>query len=208
MKKLLFAIFIGLTSAPSIFAQEITGSAHDMNQFLSRNLKYPAEARMNYLEGTVILQASFDAQGFPLSSAIISGDEVLGEEVTRAFLALVENWKPEYLGDRAKSDSYLMSFQFKYSKNKSTSTRLHQMIPIEEHTQLMQSPEKRISGRIEANPYDSNLYLERAELYESLNLPVLAKKDLMLAEYFKQKMLAEFVIIVYPEVHKSLTSLD
>jgi hypothetical protein len=72
----------------------------------------------------------------------------------------------------------------------------------------MQSPEKRISGRIEANPYDSNLYLERAELYESLNLPVLAKKDLMLAEYFKQKMLAEFVIIVYPEVHKSLTSLD
>jgi len=208
MKSLLFAIFFGFFSVTSVFAQEVAGTAHEMNKFLSRNLKYPAEARMNNLEGTVILQATFDEQGFPISTSIISGDEVLGEEVTRAFLALKENWKPEYLGDRIKNDSYLMSFQFKYSKNKSTSTRLNQMIPIEEHTELMQSPEKRVSGRIEANPYDSNLYLERAELYETLNLPVLAKKDLMLADYFKQRMLAEFVIIVYPEVHKSLTSLD
>lgn len=159
MKSLFFAIFLGFFSATSLFAQEVAGTAHDMNKFLSRTLKYPSEARMNNLEGTVILQATFDEKGFPLSTTIISGDEVLGEEVTRAFLALAENWKPEYLGDRVKDDSYLLSFQFKYSKNKSTSTRLNQMIPIEEHTQLMQSPEKRVSGRIEANPYYSNLYL-------------------------------------------------
>ena len=208
MKTIIATIFLGLLSASSMFAQEVSGTAQDMNKFLSRNIKYPAEARMNDLEGTVILQATFDEQGFPLTTSVISGNDILAAEVTRTVLALVENWKPEYLGDRSKSESYLMSFQFKVSKNKSTAQRLNLLIPIEEHDPLFQSPEQRISGKIEANPYDSNLYLERAKLYEALNLPVLAKKDLILAEYFKQKTLAEFVIIGYGSVNKSITSID
>jgi hypothetical protein len=162
---------------------------------------------MNDLQGTVILQTTFDELGFPLSTTVISGDELLAAEVTRTVSALNENWKPEYLGDRSKGDSYLMSFQFKISKDRST-TQIHQMIPRKDQELLMASTEKRLESRLEANPYNFKLYEERAELYRTLNLPVLAEKDLMLAEYFKNKMLTQIVIVGYQVKDKSLSAVE
>lgn len=207
MKKLLTTLFLGLISTSTIFAQEISVATKDMNAFLSKNLKYPIEARMNDLQGTVILQTTFDELGFPLSTTVISGDELLAAEVTRTVSALNENWKPEYLGDRSKGDSYLMSFQFKISKDRST-TQIHQMIPRKDQELLMESTEKRLESRLEANPYNYKLYEERAELYKTLNLPVLAEKDLMLAEYFKNKMLTQIVIVGYQVKDKSLSAVE
>lgn len=207
MKKLLTTLFLGLISTSTIFAQEISVATKDMNAFLSKNLKYPIEARMNDLQGTVILQTTFDELGFPLSTTVISGDELLAAEVTRTVSALNENWKPEYLGDRSKGDSYLMSFQFKISKDRST-TQIHQMIPRKDQELLMASTEKRLESRLEANPYNFKLYEERAELYRTLNLPVLAEKDLMLAEYFKNKMLTQIVIVGYQVKDKSLSAVE
>jgi hypothetical protein len=207
MKKLLTTLLLGIISMPTIFAQEILVAPKDMNAFLSKNLKYPIEARINDLQGTVILQTTFDELGFPLRTTVISGDELLAAEVTRTVSALHKNWKPEYLGDRTKGDSYLMSFQFKISKDRST-TQIHQMIPKKDQELLMESTEKRLESRLEANPYNFKLYEERAELYRTLNLPVLAEKDLMLADYFKNKMLTQMVIIGYQFKDNSLSAVE
>jgi len=79
---------------------------------------------------------------------------------------------------------------------------------MKEYADLMQNPEKQLNHGLEKNPYNFKLYQERAELYTSLNLPVLAEKDLMLAEYFKQKMLTEVVIVGYQVKNKGLSALD
>jgi outer membrane biosynthesis protein TonB len=60
MKTLLALLFFGLISTSTIFAQESADVADEMNQFLSKNLRYPTEARSNGIQGTVILQATFD----------------------------------------------------------------------------------------------------------------------------------------------------
>jgi len=207
MKTLLTSLFVGLISTSTIFAQEISSATQDMNRFLSKNLTYPSEARTIDLQGTVVLQATFDESGFPIATSIISGDVLLAAEVTRIVSALTENWKPEFLGERTKGESYLMSFQFKISKDRSKS-QIHQMIPLKDQALLMESPEKQLTSRLDANPYNFKLYEERAELYESLNLPVLAEKDLLLADYFKNKMLTQIVIVGYESIDNSLSAVD
>lgn len=178
-----------------------------MNQFLSKNLRYPAEARSNGIQGIVILQATFDELGLPLTTTIISGDELLAAEVTRTVSMLTENWKPEYLGERATGDSYLMSFQFKISKD-SHNTRIHQIIPLKDQFLATESPEKQLTSRLEANPYNFKLYEDRADLYSKLNMHVLAQKDLLLADYFKNKTLAQLVIVGYETKNKDLSAVE
>jgi hypothetical protein len=207
MKTLLAFLFLGFISTSAIFAQENADVAHEMNKFLSKNLRYPTEARFNDVQGTVILQATFDELGFPLTTTVISGDKLLSAEVMRTISVLTENWKPEYLGDRNKGDSYLFSFQFKISKDRSP-TQIHQIVPLKDQSLLTESPEKQLTSGLEANPYDAKLYKERAELYEALNLPVLAQKDLMLADYFESKMLTQILIIGYSAPNKTISSLE
>ncbi len=208
MKTLLAFFFLGLISTSTSFAQESEDATHEMNQFLSKNLRYPTVARSNDLQGTVIIQATFDQLGFPLTTTVISGDELLAAEVVRTVSVLTENWNPKYLGELAKGNSYLMSFQFRISKEPTTSDQIDKMIPIKEQEILLTSPEKRFDSRLESNPYDSKLYEQRAELYKSLGLAVLAQKDLMLADYFKNKMLTQLVIVGYQVKDKSLSAVE
>jgi hypothetical protein len=207
MKTLLASFFLVFLTSSVLFAQENSDRRQDMNKFLSKNLMYPIEARSNEVEGLVVIQVIFDEQGQPINTTVISGNDLLAEEVTRTVTALTQKWNPEYLGDRPKADSYLMSFQFKIVKEDHSSTTIKQM-PMKEYADLMQNPEKQLNHGLENNPYNFKLYQERAELYTSLNLPVLAKKDLMLAEYFKKKMLTEIVIVGYQVKNKSLSTLD
>ena len=207
MKTILTSLFLVFMTCSVLFAQENPDPKQDMNKFLSKNLMYPIEARSNEVEGLVVIQATFDEQGQPTKTTVISGNDLLAEEVTRTVTALTQNWNPEYLGDRPKAESYLMSFQFKIVKEENSSTKIKQM-PMNEYADLMQNPEKQLNHGLENNPYNFKLYQERAELYTSLNLPVLAEKDLMLAEYFKQKMLTEVVIVGYQVKNKGLSVLD
>jgi len=207
MKTLLALLFLGLISTSTIFAQESADVADEMNQFLSKNLRYPTEARSNGIQGTIILQATFDELGFPLTTTVISGDELLSAEVMRTISALTENWKPEYLGDRNKGESYLLSFQFKISKDRSP-TQIHQIVPLKDQSLLAESDEKQLTSGLEANPYNFKLYEARAELYSTLNLPVLAEKDLILADYFQNKMLTQLVIVGYEVKDKSLSAVE
>jgi hypothetical protein len=207
MKTLLALLFFGLISTSTIFAQESADVADEMNQFLSKNLRYPTEARSNGIQGTVILQATFDELGFPLTTTVISGDELLSAEVMRTISALTENWKPEYLGDRNKGESYLLSFQFNISKDRSP-TQIHQIVPLKDQSLLAESDEKQLTSGLEANPYNFKLYEARAELYSTLNLPVLAEKDLILADYFQNKMLTQLVIVGYEVKDKSLSAVE
>ena len=208
MKALLSYLTVGFLFIPLVSAQERDDLTSGMNQFLSKNLKYPTEARANGVQGTVIIQTKFDDFGFPTNSTVISGDQLLAEEVTRTVSALSENWKPEFLGERLKGDSYLMSFQFRISKDETVSNRIQQMIPLEEYEMLMQNPQKRFDSKLEANPYDSKLYEQRAKLYKSLGFDVLAQKDQLLADYFKNRMLTEIIIVGYEVRSKDLSSMD
>jgi hypothetical protein len=208
MKALLSYLLVGFLFIPLVSAQERDDLTSGMNQFLSKNLKYPTEARANGVQGTVIIQTKFDDFGFPTNRTVISGDQLLAEEVTRTVSALSENWKPEFLGERLKGDSYLMSFQFRISKDETVSNRIQQMIPLEEYEMLMQNPQKRFDSKLEANPYDSKLYEQRAKLYKSLGFDVLAQKDQLVADYFKNRMLTEIVIIGYEVRSKDLSSMD
>jgi len=207
MKTLLASFLLVFLTSSVLFAQENADVAHEMNKFLSKNLMYPIEARSNEVEGLVVIQATFDEQGQLIKTTVVSGNDLLAEEVTRTVTALTQNWNPEYLGDLPKADSYLMSFQFKIVKEENSSTKIKQM-PMNEYADLLQNPEKQLNHGLEKNPYNFKLYQERAELYTSLNLPVLAEKDLMLAEYFKQKMLTEVMIVGYQVKNKSLSALD
>jgi len=207
MKTLLAFFFLGLISTSTSFAQESEDATHEMNQFLSKNLRYPTETRSNDLQGTVIIQATFDQLGFPLTTTVISGDELLAAEVVRTVSALTENWKPEYLGDINKGDSYLLSFQFKISRDRLTN-QIHQIGPLKDKSLLTENLEKQLTSKLEANPYNFKLYEERAELYKNLNLPILAEKDLMLADYFKNKMLTQIMIIGYQVKDKSLSAVE
>jgi|AntRauMFilla1563_2_1112583.scaffolds.fasta_scaffold03339_6 hypothetical protein len=208
MKALLSYLLVGFLFIPLVSAQESDNPNRGMNQFLSKNLKYPTEARANDVQGTVIIQTKFDDLGFPTNSTVISGDQLLAEEVTRTVSALSENWKPEFLGERLKGGSYLMSFQFRISKGETVSNPIQQMIPLEEHEMLMKNPHKRFDSKLEANPYDSKLYEQRAKLYESLGFDVLAQKDQLLADYFKNRMLTEIVIVGYDVRSNEPSSMD
>lgn len=208
MKALLSYLLFGFLYIPIASAQEEDNSTSEMNKFLSKNLKYPTEARANDVQGTVIIQTKFNDLGFPLNSTVISGDQLLAEEVTRTVSALSENWKPEFLGERLKGGSYLMSFQFRISRDEIGSKPIEQMILLEEHEMLMQNPQRQFDSKLEANPYDYKLYEQRAKLYESLGFEVLAKKDQLLADYFKNRMLTEIVVVGYVVKSKSRSSKD
>ncbi len=202
MKLLFTFLIVGLISTTPLFAQEPSNGTMELNKFLARNIKYPTLARRNDIQGLVVIQVSFDEGGNPINTTILAGNESLVEEVMSTFSELQENWKADFLGDRKLNDTYLLSFQFKLAGNKQVSN------PIKTLTIPEDANGPNLTSAIESNPYDSKLYEQRAATYESLGLTVLAEKDRMLAGYFKEKMLAQLVIVGYPSDHKSISTID
>lgn len=198
MKSLLSILFLVLLSVSISYGQESHEPSHEMNKFLAMHLKYPTEARENDIQGMVVVQTTFDESGNPISSALISGDPILGNEVLKTVQKLNKEWKSEYLGDKIKNDTYLMNFQFKLSKSKPLVKGIYLGPQKPENNSKSEiSPLENISRLIQSNPYNSNLYTQRAAIYHGLDLPILAKKDLLLADYFNDHKLTDMVVVGY-----------
>ncbi len=213
MKRLLSIFALGFMLTAIAAAQTSTTPEEGMNKLLAKNIKYPNQARINGVEGLVVLQANFDPSGQLISATLVAGDPILATEVERAFGLLKQNWKTEYLGNKKIDDSYLMSFNFRISKPDSwTAGALGMNANSPKSSDLDPSSTEGslnyISNLMDSNPYDFRLYEHRAELYDSLHLDVLAQKDRMLADYFRNKMLSQIVIIGYQSAENSLSDLD
>lgn len=207
MKRIILPILAGLMLSASAFGQESKNDHDEMNQFLAKEIKYPTELRRNQIKGMVVYQFSFNEDGFPISREVVSGDPALAASVDETLVKLVENWDPEWLGKSPRTNNYLMSFNFQISKSKPVQG-IHLGRYSATPTITTEKAIDTISKRIDSNPFDPQLYLSRAELYTEAGSALLAEKDLMLADFFKEKMLTEIVIVGYDTSPKSLRTTE
>lgn len=195
MKKLpsLF-LLIFIFSIGGAFAQD-SGSRREMNQLLSKNLKYPAELRHAEIQGPVVISITIDPRGIMTGEYVfLSGNLAFEEEVERSVNLLKENWKASYLQGESYELEYLMSFEFKLSKAGgfppnpfiATSQKSKDTSPLEAANQALKE-----------NPYFPKLYSNRAEILENEGKHLQAEMDLNQAKFLKDKMLTEIVIVGY-----------
>ena len=195
MKKLpgLFLLLF-LLSMSSAFAQT-TDSRSEMNRLLSKNLKYPTELRQSDTQGTVVISIEVDARGIMTGEyELLSGDLAFQEEIERNVKLLKENWNPSYLIGKSHGQEYLMSFEFKLSK--AGAFPPNPFLTSSQKTKEI-SPLEAVSLALVENPYSPKLYTNRAELLENEGQQLRAEMDLNQAEFLKDKMLTEIVIVGY-----------
>ncbi|WP_339870033.1 hypothetical protein [uncultured Algoriphagus sp.] len=195
MKKLpgLFLLLF-LLSMSSVFAQT-TDSRSEMNRLLSKNLKYPTELRQSDTQGTVVISIEVDARGIMTGEyELLSGDLAFQEEIERNVKLLKENWDPSYLIGKSHGQEYLMSFEFKLSKGGAFPP--NPFLTSSQKTKEI-SPLEAVSLALVENPYSPKLYTNRAELLENEGQQLRAEMDLNQAEFLKDKMLTEIVIVGY-----------
>lgn len=195
MKKLpglfLLLFLIGMSS---IFAQT-SDSRSEMNRLLSRNLKYPTELRQSDTQGTVVISIEVDPRGIMTGEYdFMSGDLAFEEEIERNVKLLKENWNPSYLDGKSYGQEYLMSFEFKLSKGGVFPP--NPFLTSAKKTKEI-SPLEAVSQALKENPYSPKLYTNRAEILSNEGQQLRAEMDLNQAEFLKDKMLTEIVIVGY-----------
>ena len=194
-------LLIFLFSIGGAIAQE-SGSLRELHQLLAKNLKYPTEMRQADIEGPVVISIKIDPVGNMTGEyEYLSGNPGFQEEIDRVVEKVKQNWKASYLKDKTNDLEYLMSFEFKLSKAGSfppnpflTSQKPNAISPLE-----------KVNAALQENPYFPNFYTNRAEILKKEGKEVLAEMDLNQANFLKEKMLAEIVIVGYlPSGPKSL----
>ncbi|SFT73035.1 hypothetical protein SAMN04489724_1882 [Algoriphagus locisalis] len=195
MKKLpgLFLLLF-LFSITSTFAQT-SDSRKEMNQLLSKNLKYPTELRQTETEGLVVVSIAMDSRGIMTGDyEILSGDLAFEEEVSRTLNLLRENWDPSYLEGKTYGEEYLMSFDFKLSKGAGFPPNPF-LTSFQKKAEV--SPLDAVSQALAENPFSPKLYKNRAEILSNEGLNLRAEMDLNQAEFLENRMLTEVVIVGY-----------
>jgi TonB family protein len=84
-----------------------------LERYLKTNLRYPALAQKNCVEGTVIVEALIDAEGAVQSVGLVKG---IGFGCDQALLELVSNmphWTPAKENGRFMSQKVLIRTQFR-----------------------------------------------------------------------------------------------
>ncbi len=195
MKKLsalfLLVFFVGMSST---FAQT-SNSRSEMNRLLSRNLKYPSELRQSDTQGMVVISIKVDPRGIMTGEyEFLSGDLAFEEEIDRNVKLLKEKWNPSYLEGKSYGQEYLMSFDFKLSKGGAFPP--NPFLTISNKTKEI-TPMEAVSQALKENPYSPKLYTYRAEILEIEGQHLRAEMDLNQAEFLKDKMLTEIVIVGY-----------
>ena len=194
-------LLIFLFSIGGAIAQD-SGSLRELHQLLAKNLKYPIEMRQADIEGPVVISIKIDPVGNMTGEyKYLSGNPGFQEEIDRVVEKVKQNWKASYLKDKTNDLEYLMSFEFKLSKAGSfppnpflTSQKPNAISPLE-----------KVNAALQENPYFPNFYTNRAEILQKEGKEVLAEMDLNQANFLKEKMLTEIVIVGYlPSGPKSL----
>ncbi|MHA7130541.1 energy transducer TonB [Algoriphagus namhaensis] len=207
MKSLTSLILFFLALAGSLAAQNLSSSFEKGNEFLRRNLSYPTEARMNNVEGKVVVQLTFDEQGFPSSTKILSGDPLLEQEAQRTMDKMIAQWNPDFFTGTPSRNPYLITLQYKIAHQKD----LFPAVYLGASTQNQKpelSPEEFFSSALSDNPYDPELYKQRAVYYQSKGMDLLAQKDELIADYFSDIILSSVVIVGYNSTKKKLGSAE
>ena len=158
--------------------------------------------RQAEIEGPVAISVKIDPVGNMTGEyEFLSGNPGFREEIDRVVDKMKQNWKASYLKDKNYQLEYLMSFEFKLSKAGSfppnpflTSQKSNAISTLE-----------KVNAALQENPYFPNFYTNRAEILQKEGKEVLAQMDLNQANFLKDKMLTEVVIVGYlPSDPKSL----
>ncbi|WP_158531157.1 energy transducer TonB [Algoriphagus chordae] len=202
-KSTLLFLLIFIFGISAAFAQN-SDSPHEMNQLFSKNLKYPTEARRLNAQETVVVSINVDKEGVITDEVeILSGEnEQLRTEVLRVIQLVGDKWDPSFLTDHKAGEDYLLTIQFKLHGQNDTGERFNSVAH-----RLKDLPEllNEINEKIEQNPFSSQLYLFRAEIYLDMGEKVRAEMDANQAEFLKKKTLSEIVVVGYGAVKKAST---
>lgn len=197
MKKLASFSFLLIFICYSSFAQS-NSPVKEMNMFLSKNVKYPKEARLNEETGNITLSITFDEAGYPVGEPqVYGGDKSLSEEVLRTFDLLKANWNPEFLDGKTPGEEYLMNFEFHLQKGKDLVSN-----PLEKYKKEKPvDPLVKLNKEIEKNPFASKLYMDRAEYFAMIGENWKSKLDYNQAKFLKDQEITNIVIVGYEPIN-------
>ncbi|WP_439488966.1 energy transducer TonB [Algoriphagus sp.] len=194
MKKWSSLFLVFLICISGVFAQK-SGSTPAMNRLLSDNLKYPAELRKGEVEGQVVVSLKIDQTGHMTGEHdFLSGNLAFEEEIERVLVILKEKWDPSFMDGKSYDSDYMMSFDFKLSKENGFPP--NPFVSTSEKSEK-KSPLDKVNEALEANPFMPSLYENRAEILTMEGKELLAEMDLNQAKFLKDKMLTEIVIVGY-----------
>ena len=103
---------------PLIEDPEPKGGKKNWNNFLVANLRYPAEARSERAEGTVILAFDLDEDGAIINPQVANPEQVhpaLAAEALRILLIYPENWNPKKINGIPVPSEMKIPIRFKLS---------------------------------------------------------------------------------------------
>lgn len=134
MKKILFLNLLLLLSAYSLHAQtdadelempiidsvynspdEMPEPLFDLSDFISKNLKYPKEARVNGIGGTVLVKFVVNTDGSIIDVTIVGKRIPHGEDLENECIRLMKSspkWKPGKVKDKPVKVAYVQRITF------------------------------------------------------------------------------------------------
>jgi TonB family protein len=95
---------------------EFPGGMQEMHKFLSKNIRYPADARRNGIEGEVLIRFVISESGRVRNPEVVKS---LGEGTDEEALRVVLNmpsWKPAMQNGRPVPTEYILPIEFKIDK--------------------------------------------------------------------------------------------
>ncbi|MFN4248873.1 MAG: energy transducer TonB [Flavipsychrobacter sp.] len=134
MKKILFLNLLLLLSAYSLHAQtdadelempiidsvynspdEMPEPLFDLSDFVSKNLKYPKEAKVNGIGGTVLVKFVVNTDGSIIDVTIVGKRIPHGEDLENECIRLMKSspkWKPGKVKDKPVKVAYVQRITF------------------------------------------------------------------------------------------------
>lgn len=172
--------------------------AQSLEEFILTNLTYPSEARLEGIEGRVILSLELTDEGFPNTIFLIeSASDVLTNESLKVTNRLVKNWDPSFLeNDSMEDDPYLVFNYWLDKGNQEFSiikTKVERMITKQNYKKALDL----INQEIELNPYEIQAYVLRAEIYRQTGLTEDFQRDYMTSKQLGKKILLNAEIIAF-----------
>jgi hypothetical protein len=166
-----------------------------LTNLIIKNLRYPAQARVNNEVGIVLISLKIDEKG-ELDSVFVleNPSELLTSESLRSIALLKANWESEMLGNNEFNKKYLMSFQFlSEGTDPITKEQIEQLIVKEKYEKAL----AHLNFKTALHPYSYEWLELRSKIYFQLGESVKFQTDYMKAKSLKREILASFVITAF-----------
>ena len=100
-------VFVVVEEMPSF-----PGGEKALMEFIYRNIQYPEEAKLNGIEGRVILRFCITSQGYVDRITVIKGVHPALDEEARRVIAMLPQWKPGRQGGKPVNVWYSVPVTF------------------------------------------------------------------------------------------------